>query len=60
MNEKTFSVLEYHKITERLVGHCAFSASMELARNLNPTPSFKKAKTQLEETSEARHLLSVN
>ena len=60
MNEKTLSVLEYHKITARLVGHCAFSASMDLARNLQPTSSFKKAKAQLEETSEARHLLSVN
>ncbi len=60
MNEKTLSVLEYAKITERLVGHCAFSASMNLARNLKPTASFEKAKARIEETSEARHLLSLN
>jgi DNA mismatch repair protein MutS2 len=60
MNEKTLSVLEYHKISERLVGHCAFSASMDLARNLKPTASFEQAKARIEETSEARHLLSVN
>ena len=60
MNEKTLSVLEYGKITERLVGHCAFSASMALARSLFPTPSFELAKARIEETSEARHLLSVN
>ena len=60
MNEKTLSVLEYGKITERLVGHCAFSASMALARNLTPIPSFELAKARIEETSEARHLLSVN
>ncbi len=60
MNPKTLSVLEYDKITERLVGHCAFSASMDLARNLTPTPSFELAKARIEETSEARHLLSVN
>ncbi len=60
MNEKTLSVLEYHKISERLVGHCAFSTSMDLARNLKPTASFEQAKARIEETSEARHLLSVN
>ena len=60
MNEKTLSVLEYHKITERLVGHCAFSASMDLARSLKPTPSVEKAKARLEETSEARQLFSLN
>ncbi|MBT3338391.1 MAG: endonuclease MutS2 [Anaerolineae bacterium] len=60
MNQKTLSVLEYQKIIERLVGHCAFSASMDLARNLKPTSSFEKAKVRLEETSEARHLLSLN
>jgi len=60
MNEKTLSILEYDKIIERLIGHCAFNASIDLARNLKPTPSFEKAKARLEETSEARHLLSAN
>ena len=60
MNEKTLSVLEYNKIIERLVGHCAFSASVDLARSLKPTASYELAKARLEETSEARHLLSAN
>lgn len=60
MNEKTLSVLEYHKIIAHLMEHCAFSASMALARNLTPTTSFARAKARLEETSEARKLLSVN
>jgi len=60
MNSKTLSILEYDKILERLASYCAFSASIELAQNLKPTPSFKKAKIRLEETSEARHLFSTN
>ena len=60
MNPKTLSLLEYDKILTRLKAHCVFSASTELAEKLKPTPSFKKAKTQLEETSEARLLFSTN
>lgn len=60
MNEKTLSVLEFNKITARLVEHCAFSASVDLAVSLKPTASFDEAKVRLAETSEARHLLSVN
>ena len=60
MNPKTLSLLEYDKILARLAEHCAFSASVELAENLKPTPSFKKAKIRLEETSEARLLFSTH
>ncbi|MBT3323058.1 MAG: endonuclease MutS2 [Anaerolineae bacterium] len=60
MNPKTLSLLEYDKILARLTEHCAFSASAELAENLNPTPSFKKAKIRLEETTEARLLFSTH
>ena len=60
MNPKTLSVLEYDKILERLIAYCAFSASMELARKLKPTPSFKKAQLRLQETTEARHLFSTH
>jgi len=42
MNPKTLSLLEYDKILAHLSAHCAFSASVELAENLKPTPSFKK------------------
>jgi len=40
MDTKTLSVLEYPKILERLKTFCDFSASMELARSLEPTDSY--------------------
>jgi DNA mismatch repair protein MutS2 len=60
MDTKTLHVLEYPKILERLVGFCDFSASMELARQLEPTDSYDLAIARLAETSEARRLLSTN
>lgn len=59
MDAKTISVLEYPKILARLAGFCDFSASMELARALEPTTSFDLAVARLSETSEARKLLSI-
>ena len=60
MDTKTLQVLEYPKILERLVGFCDFSASMELARQLEPTDSYDLALARLEETREARKLFSTN
>lgn len=60
MDTKTLQVLEYPKILERLVGFCDFSASMELARSLEPTDSYDLAIARLTETSEARKLFSTN
>lgn len=60
MDTKTLQVLEYPKILERLVGFCDFSASMELARSLEPTDSYDLAIARLAETSEARKLFSTN
>jgi DNA mismatch repair protein MutS2 len=59
MDFKTLSVLEYPKILERLRAFCDFSASMELARQLEPTDSYDLALARLAETSEARRLFSV-
>ena len=59
MDSKTLSVLEYPKILERLKAFCDFSASMELARSLEPTNSYDLALARLAETSEARRLFSV-
>ncbi len=59
MDSKTLNVLEYPKILERLAGYCDFSASMSLARSLEPTDSFDLAKARLAETAEARKLLLV-
>ena len=59
MDAKTLHVLEYPKILERLVCFCDFSASMELARALEPTTSYDLALARLTETTEARKLLSL-
>jgi DNA mismatch repair protein MutS2 len=60
MDTKTLSVLEYPKILERLKTFCDFSASMELARSLEPTDSYDLALARLAETSEARRVFSTN
>jgi DNA mismatch repair protein MutS2 len=59
MDSKTLNVLEYPKILERLARLCAFSASVDLARQLQPTDSFELATSRLNETTEARNILSV-
>ncbi len=59
MDSKTLNVLEYPKIIERLAAFCDFSASMDLARSLEPTNSYDLALARLAETTEARRLLSV-
>ncbi|MDP1715165.1 MAG: endonuclease MutS2 [Anaerolineales bacterium] len=59
MDGKTLNVLEYPKILERLAGFCDFSASMDLARALEPTSSYDLAATRIAETTEARKLLSM-
>ncbi len=60
MDPKTLNVLEYPKVLECLAAHCDFSASKELARALEPTTSYDLALARLQETTEARHLLSVH
>jgi DNA mismatch repair protein MutS2 len=59
MDAKTLSVLEYPKVLERLKTFCDFSASMELARALEPTDSYDLALARLAETSEARKIFSI-
>jgi len=59
MDSKTLNVLEYPKILDKLAGYCDFSASMALARELDPTDSYDLAIARLAETAEARKLLSV-
>ena len=59
MDSKTLSVLEFPKVLERLKAFCDFSASMELARALEPTDSYDLALARLAETSEARKLFSI-
>ena len=59
MDAKSLQVLEYPKIRERLKSFCDFSASMDLARELEPTDSYDLALARLAETTEARRLFSV-
>jgi DNA mismatch repair protein MutS2 len=59
MDSKTLSVLEYPKVLERLRAFCDFSASMDLARSLEPTDSYDLALARLAETSEACKLFSI-
>ncbi len=56
MDSKTLNVLEYPKILERLAGFCDFSASVSLARALEPTDPYDLAVSWLAETTEARKL----
>src|SRR6185503_12936472 len=60
MDSKTLSVLEYPKVLERLRTFCDFSASMDLARSLEPTDSYDLALARLAETSEARTLFAIS
>ena len=60
MDSKTLSVLEYPKVLARWPGFCDFSASMQLARELQPTTSLDLALARLAETAEARRLLSIH
>src|SRR5688572_21600175 len=60
MDSKTLQVLEYPKILERLRAFCDFSASMDLARALQPTDSYDLALARLAETSEARTLFATS
>ena len=60
MDAKSLQVLDYPKIRERLRAFCDFSASMELARQLEPTDSYDLALARLAETTEARRLFSIS
>jgi DNA mismatch repair protein MutS2 len=60
MDTKTLSVLEYHKILERLAANCAFSASADLARKLQPSTHLDEVQRLLAETTEAHHLLAAS
>jgi len=59
MDSKTLHVLEFPKVLERLAAHCDFSASVQLARALEPTTTYELALARLQETSEARKLFAL-
>ncbi|MGD8850384.1 MAG: endonuclease MutS2, partial [Anaerolineales bacterium] len=59
MESKSLRTLEYPLILDRLAGHTAFSASRELALQLRPSNDPDWVQKRLDETSEARYLLSL-
>jgi DNA mismatch repair protein MutS2 len=59
VDAKTLHVLEFAKVLEQLADHCDFSASIELAQALEPSHSYELCLARLEETREARRLLST-
>jgi DNA mismatch repair protein MutS2 len=59
MNDKSWQVLEYHKILSQLAEHCSFSLGHELALKLRPSTRDDVVRRRQQETSEARHLLDI-
>jgi len=60
MNKKAISTLEFNKIIIKLVTYADFSASADLARQLQPTSSLEKARMRQAATREARYILSLD
>ena len=59
MDNKSLEILEFPRIREILAGFTSFSASHELAVNLQPLSDYEQVSLLLTQSAEARHLLSV-
>ena len=59
MDDKSLEILEVPRIREILAGFTSFSASHELAINLQPLSAYEQVSLLLRQSAEARHLLSV-
>ena len=60
MGDRDLELLEFHKIREILAGFTSFSASRELALDLVPLLDEEKVRLRLNESAEARRLLSLS
>ncbi len=60
MDEKSLEMLEFPKIREILADYTSFSASRELAKNLKPLQDYERISLLLQQTAEARTLLSLD
>ncbi|MFC1927266.1 endonuclease MutS2 [Chloroflexota bacterium] len=60
MGDRDLELLEFHKIREILAGFTSYSASRELALNLVPLLDEEKVRLRLNESAEARRLLSLS
>ena len=59
MDEKSLEILEFHRVREMLASFTSFSASRELALNLQPASDYEPISLWLQQSAEARHLLSL-
>ena len=59
MDDKSLQILEFPQIRGILAGFTSFSASRELALNLQPLCDYERASLLLRQSAEARYLLSV-
>ena len=59
MNERTFRVLEYYKVLEKLADHTSFSAGRELVMELRPSTELAEVQERLDVTAEARDLIEL-
>jgi DNA mismatch repair protein MutS2 len=59
MDDKYLSTLEYDKIVDQLAQHTSFSLSRELAQELRPSNDEAEVRRRLQETTEAKALLSA-
>jgi DNA mismatch repair protein MutS2 len=57
---KHLNTLELPKILDRLAAYCAFSASIDLAKALEPAIEFGEVQRRLAETTQAREALAKN
>jgi len=60
LGDRDLELLEFHKVRETLAGFTSFSASRELALNLVPLLDEEKVRLRLNESAEARRLLSLS
>ncbi len=57
MNDKTYIVLNYYEIKEKIKDHCVSGLGKTLIDNLMPSFDYRLVNHWLEETSEARNLI---
>jgi DNA mismatch repair protein MutS2 len=60
LGDRDLELLEFHKVREILAGFTSFSASRELALSLVPLMDEEKVRLRLDESAEARRLLSLS
>ena len=59
MKDKSLEMLEFPKVKEILAGYTSFGISRELALDIRPLSSPEEISRLLKQSSEARHLLSL-